>query len=89
MELGESVPDPAADAASIAETADRDQRVRDALALLDERCRALVTALFLEETAPSYHEIADRLSMRIGSIGPTRARCFKKLEALLIDVGLE
>ena len=27
--------------------------------------------------------------MPVGSIGPTRARCFKKLEALLADLGVD
>lgn len=87
-ELDESLADPSKDVASIAADADRDQRVRDAMARLDERCRALLTALFLADGEPSYSEIAERLGMAIGSIGPTRARCFKKLESLLIAEGL-
>jgi RNA polymerase sigma factor (sigma-70 family) len=60
-------------------------RLRDALARLDERCRALLTALFLEpgDVEPSYREIAERLGMRIGSLGPTRARCLEKLRQLM------
>lgn len=87
-ELDDMLADPNASAAEIAESADRDQRVREAMAQLDERCRSLLTALFLDIQAPSYGDIAARLEMPVGSIGPTRARCFKKLEALLIDVGL-
>lgn len=54
-------------------------RVRDALARAPARCRALLHALYLEQPTPSYKEIGERLGMRIGSIGPTRARCLAKL----------
>ncbi len=55
----------------------------DALGELDERCRRLLTALYLEEPAPPYAEIGRRQGMPIGSIGPTRARCLLKLKNLL------
>ena len=58
----------------------------------DERCAALASALtalplrhqelmslLLAEPAPSYAEIARRLDMPIGSIGPIRARCLERL----------
>lgn len=62
--------------------------VRLALSRIDDRCRALLTALFLEPDPPSYEALADRLGMKLGSIGPTRARCFRKLEAELINLGV-
>jgi len=58
-------------------------RVRRALDRLDERCRALLLLLFEEEVTPSYDEVAIRLGMAIGSIGPTRGRCIAKLRQLL------
>jgi RNA polymerase sigma factor (sigma-70 family) len=67
---------------------ERQHLVRRALALVDARCRALLEALFFEQPPPSYHQIAARLDMRVGSIGPTRARCFQKLEVLLNQLGL-
>jgi RNA polymerase sigma factor (sigma-70 family) len=54
-------------------------RVRTALADLDERCRKLLTMLFYEPDPPSYTEIAEAIGMTEGSIGPTRARCLKRL----------
>ncbi len=54
-------------------------RMRWLLNGLDPRCRDLLTALFLSETTPSYEEIAARLSIPLGSIGPTRQRCLAKL----------
>jgi RNA polymerase sigma factor (sigma-70 family) len=53
--------------------------VRNALDSLDERCRELLTLLFYTAEPPQYAEIASRLGMPEGSIGPTRARCLKKL----------
>jgi RNA polymerase sigma factor (sigma-70 family) len=58
-------------------------RLHRALALLDERSRALLTLLFLQDETPSYSDIAQRLQMPEGSIGPTRARCLQRLRALL------
>jgi RNA polymerase sigma factor (sigma-70 family) len=55
----------------------------DALALLDPRCRRLLTALYIEDPRPSYAEISQRESIPIGSIGPTRARCLEKAEKSL------
>ena len=68
---------------------EREQAVREAMTTLDPRCRDLLTALFLDPTPAAYVEIAARLGIAVGSIGPTRARCFKKLEAELIARGIE
>lgn len=54
-------------------------KARSALAALDERCRNLLTRLFYTEEMPSYSDIAAELGMPEGSIGPTRARCLRKL----------
>jgi len=60
-------------------------RLRGALERLDDRCRTLLTAIFLEaDEEPAYREIADRLGMPIGSLGPTRARCLEKLRKLML-----
>ncbi|MBV8858171.1 MAG: sigma-70 family RNA polymerase sigma factor [Acidobacteria bacterium] len=53
--------------------------VRAALAELGERCRALLQMLFYAAEPPPYSEIAAALGTSEGSIGPTRARCLKKL----------
>lgn len=52
---------------------------REALESLDERSRTLLTLLFLQDDPPSYDEIAARLGIPVGSIGPTRARALQKL----------
>lgn len=55
----------------------------DAMAQLDPRCRRLLQALYLEKPRLAYNEIAKREGMPIGSIGPNRARCLRKLRPLL------
>jgi DNA-directed RNA polymerase specialized sigma24 family protein len=52
---------------------------------LDERCRKLLTLLFYRPDPASYEEIATTLGIRVGGIGPTRARCLQKLRVLLGD----
>jgi RNA polymerase sigma factor (sigma-70 family) len=54
-------------------------RVDTALRRIGERCARLLDALYFERPAPAYTALAERLGMRIGSIGPTRARCLEKL----------
>lgn len=58
--------------------------VRRALDRMDERCRNLLGLLFndSDERVP-YEEVARRLGLPVGSIGPTRARCLGKLRGLL------
>ncbi len=53
------------------------------LAQLDERCQQLISDLYFESSDPSYDDIADRLQIAKGSIGPTRRRCLDKLRKLL------
>ena len=63
--------------------------VRAALAEMDERCRRLLTMLFYQPEQPSYTDIAAALGTPEGSIGPTRARCLKKLLDGLEKKGFE
>lgn len=61
--------------------------VREALRRLGGRCEWLLTALFLRSGEVSYEAIARELGMKVGSIGPTRTRCFEKLEKILLELG--
>jgi RNA polymerase sigma factor (sigma-70 family) len=61
------------------------QRAQQAAARLDQRCRRLLYYLYQDSDNPSYAEIADKLGLSIGSIGPIRARCLDKLRAILED----
>lgn len=62
--------------------------VRTALGELDTRCRELLTILFYRAEPMPYTEIAARLGTTEGSIGPTRARCLRKLLGLLQKKGI-
>ncbi|MEQ4303638.1 sigma-70 family RNA polymerase sigma factor [Plantactinospora sp. B6F1] len=58
--------------------AERRQALRDGLGQLPARCRDLLS-LLVADPPTSYREIAARLGMPIGSIGPSQARCLRKL----------
>jgi RNA polymerase sigma factor (sigma-70 family) len=61
--------------------------VRAALADLGGRCQTLLQMLFYAPEPPPYSEIAAALGTSEGSIGPTRARCLKKLLDVLKKKG--
>lgn len=58
--------------------AERDHAVREAFGQLPAPCRDLLGLLTATPQLP-YVEIARRLDMPIGSIGPNRQRCLRKL----------
>ena len=62
-------------------------RLREAVDRLEPRARQLVELLFLQEEPLPYSEIAARLGIAEGSIGPTRARVLAKLRALMQEPG--
>jgi len=51
-------------------------------AKLVKRCRELLVAAFRADR-PDYDQLAERLGMPRGSIGPTRGRCLNKLRTLI------
>lgn len=53
------------------------------LSLIGDRCRDLLLALYFDDEEPSYAEIAQRLGIAEGSVGPTRARCLQQLQKKL------
>ncbi|MGN6242251.1 MAG: RNA polymerase sigma factor [Motilibacteraceae bacterium] len=59
-----------------------------ALRTLSARCQALLRALAVSPEA-SYAEVSAALDMPIGSIGPTRSRCFQHLRKALDAIGAE
>jgi len=61
------------------ERLERQHQVRMALGAASERCKRLLEALYYEDPTPSYGELATRLGVPVGSLGPTRARCMEKL----------
>lgn len=57
--------------------------LQDGLDQLSDRCQTLLSLLYFSPEAPSYAAIADMLSMPVGAVGPTRARCLARLRRLL------
>ena len=53
------------------------------LSLVGKPCRDLLSVLYLDPKQPSYTEVAARLGMAVGSVGPTRIRCLKRLRRIL------
>jgi RNA polymerase sigma factor (sigma-70 family) len=77
-------PDPTPGPEAALLLSERDQQIRQALALLPERSQRL---LRIAASGASYEEIAAALDMPIGSIGPTRARCLERLRRNLVAAG--
>jgi RNA polymerase sigma factor (sigma-70 family) len=64
------------------------QLVRDGVRELGGNCAALLQLLYLAPDEPSYREVAERLDVPIGSIGPTRMRCLARLARQLEGRGV-
>jgi RNA polymerase sigma factor (sigma-70 family) len=57
--------------------------IRTALKQMEERCRQILSMIYLRDTAASYAEVAEAVGVGETSISPMRARCLKKLEKIL------
>lgn len=69
------------------EDMERRSRLDSVMKRLDDRCRKLLSALFLEPETRSYEEIAEDLGFPKNSMGPVRSRCMAKLKALVEKEG--
>ncbi len=58
---------------------EREDQIENAFTEIDDRCRQLLIMLYLDSEKVPYSDIAERLDIPLGSIGPTRARCLQKL----------
>jgi len=58
---------------------EQQHHIREAMAKLDRRCRKLLHLLFYEQDEQDYDDVARRMGIARGSVGPTRSRCFAKL----------
>lgn len=83
----ESIDSAAPDEPALADF-ETEQQVREALEELDPRCHSLLKALFAESPKPRYEEVAERLGIPVGSLGPTRSRCLEKLGRMLRERGI-
>ncbi|RYG46702.1 sigma-70 family RNA polymerase sigma factor [bacterium] len=83
--LDQIVDDEERDALASAAEAESSLALREGIARLADRCRDLLTALYLEDDPP-YGEISERIGIPVGAIGPTRGRCLEKLKKILRDL---
>lgn len=60
-------------------------RLEVGLSKVDQRCRELLLALYFRPERSSYAEASEHMGMPLGSIGPTRARCLKRLKQVLVE----
>ncbi len=67
---------------------ENDQRVREAVFRLPERCREMIGMLFYADPPIPYREVARKLGLAVGSIGFIRGRCLRRLQKLLESEGL-
>jgi len=75
---GDEAPDRDSDPMQQLQSLERGRLVREGLAALNARCRELLGRLYFQG-GESYADIAAALSMRPGSVGPTRLRCLAAL----------
>jgi RNA polymerase sigma factor (sigma-70 family) len=66
---------------------ERQSIIRTALEQLGAPCQQLITLLFYTEPKPGYAEVAKKLTLPEGSIGPDRARCLEKMMKILVNMG--
>lgn len=64
---------------------EQERAIRAAAERLSPRCQRLLGLLMGDDDLP-YKEIAEQLSMPIGSIGPTRGRCLDHLREILSEM---
>src|SRR5690606_16477998 len=57
--------------------------IRTAMLELDERCRTIISMLYVRTDAASYAEVAEEIGVEATGISPMRSRCLKKLEKIL------
>jgi len=79
--LDESIPSPAG--ADPLESWELTEWLDQGLSKLSAACRTLLFALYLDPEQPSYAQVAARLDMAVGSVGPTRMRCLERLRRVI------
>lgn len=57
--------------------------IRTALKEMEERCRQIISMIYLRDPAATYAEVAESIGVGETSISPLRTRCLKKLEKIL------
>jgi RNA polymerase sigma factor (sigma-70 family) len=66
---------------------EREQKLREAIADMPERCRELLVMLFFTIPAVPYEEVARSLGVALGSVACLRMRCLERLRLRLEEKG--
>lgn len=66
---------------------ERDATLWSVFEQLSDPCRRLLR-LLVSDPPPSYDEVSAALDMPVGSIGPTRGRCLRRLHDLVVAAGI-
>jgi RNA polymerase sigma factor (sigma-70 family) len=83
----EEMPDDAPLPGEVLARLEEQHAVRTAVDALDGRCQELLRLLFYDPDSPPYTDMAARLGIAVGSIGPIRARCLERLRRQLERAG--
>lgn len=62
---------------------EQQHQIRTALLELEERCRKILSMIYLRDKPSSYAEVAAEIGVGETSISPMRARCLQKLAKIL------
>jgi RNA polymerase sigma factor (sigma-70 family) len=84
--LADTLVDPAPGPEALLLQDEARRTVQSVVEHLEGRRRRLIDALFYDDT-DHYSEIARRVEMPVGSIGPTRARTLRDLRERLVEAG--
>lgn len=71
------------DAADVYGDWERTVALQEALHQVDDPCRELLIRLYFDPAEPSYADIGRSLGLAVGTIGPMRGRCLRRLRELL------
>jgi RNA polymerase sigma factor (sigma-70 family) len=85
--LEELIDDADGDALRRVETQGHDAQLRAVVATLPARHQAML-GLLMSEPARGYGGVAEDLGIPVGSIGPTRQRCLRTLQAKCLAAGI-
>jgi len=82
-EVGEAAesasPNPPSGSGESLEVLEERSLLRAGMTMIGEKCRRLLMALFGDGGEASYEQVSEQVGIPVGSIGPTRARCLKRL----------
>jgi RNA polymerase sigma factor (sigma-70 family) len=78
-----------AQAEHVLREAEDEQKMRDVLSALPDRCQEMLRMLFFEEPPLPYDQVARRLGIATGSIGFIRQRCLERARKELEKAGFK